>query len=139
MERGARAPLPRGLGSFGNGRSRPVDLHIVVGQVTAPRGGRGLAVPQADIHRHLGLGQHGFGGILVKGDASPVFADLDLSGFRDECDIHAGHVHLRPGIPDGAEYPAPVGVGPEDRRLEQGGSRYRPGGHASVMPGRTTP
>ena len=99
-----------------------VDFHIIVGQVTAPRLCRDLALMQVDEDENFVGGEHFGRRFLREGNARAGTADSDAPLGRAEIHVHRVDVKIRVGIPDGAENSAPVGVLAEHRALDQRGA-----------------
>ena len=78
-------PFPLGQGS---GAIVSIDLHVVIGEVTAPA--LGSLVPLVQVHKddHFLLTENALGGVLVKGQAVPLPADRDGTRLGLEGDVH---------------------------------------------------
>src|SRR5699024_4561385 len=97
----------------------PVDLYIVIGQITAPASSFVLSLVEVHMDDHLVLGQDALGGLLVKVHPGALLAHQDLPHGGGETYIHKLGAEGGLGVAHGAQHPAPVGVGAEHSGLHQ--------------------
>ena len=100
----------------------PVDLHIIISQITAPCLGAGIAGTHVHLDKDIMLRQNFGGLVLAVGVVGGVLADIDLTGGTAQPDTDLVDGEIAGGVADGAEDAAPVGIAAKDSSLEQVGA-----------------
>ena len=100
----------------------PVDLHIIISQITAPCLGAGIAGPHIHLDKDIMLRQNFGSLVLAVGMVGGVLADIDLTGGTAQPDTDLVDGEIAGSVADGAEDAAPVGIAAKDSSLEQVGA-----------------